>query len=84
MWSVCAFDPFTPRVNPKSIKLFYVALLKWKLLRAQYFYVVMSIELYKVILTWNSSVWPLKWKLLRSTFIWRSFIDETFFLKFKT
>ena len=42
----------------------------------QYFYVVLFIMLYKVDLTFtevceqNPSVWPFKWKLLSSTFMW--------------
>ena len=40
----------------------------------QYFPVVLFIMLYKVILTfesgWNPKVWPFKWKLLSSTFLW--------------
>ena len=46
----------------------------------QYFPVVLFIMLYKVVLTfeslklklsrWNSEVWPFKWKLLSSTFLY--------------
>ena len=42
----------------------------------QYFPVVLFIMLYKVVLTfawvcgWNPMVWPFKWKLLSSTFLW--------------
>ena len=41
----------------------------------QYFHVVLFIMLYKVVLTFksldkNPSVWPFKWKLLSSTFMW--------------
>ena len=41
----------------------------------QYFPVVLFIVLYKVVLTfwvcgWNPKVWPLKWKLQSSTFLW--------------
>ena len=45
----------------------------------RYFHVVLFIMLYKVALPfeacgWNPSVWPFKWKLLRSTFMWCSLL----------
>ena len=40
----------------------------------QYFLVVLFIMLYKVVITWvctwNPKVWPFKWKLPSSTFLW--------------
>ena len=54
----------------------------------QYFHVVLFMMLYKVVLTLKSvdetlvHVWPFKWKLLSSTFVWCClFLNLTYFFE---
>ena len=53
----------------------------------QYFHVVLCIMLYKVVLTYKSVdetlVWPFKWKLTSSAFMWYCFVFHMKFGMFK-